>query len=323
MIETLRVRHLKNPTRLAVECRFAPAFDALDAGNFAREIEALTVAARRRGASFEGLADAALARQASLALLRGAQTPAEHRALLPAGLAAALLERLGGGGALEVGFDAGARRLTMAFSGAGDFAPSFAMLYSLSLLRTLGKRPGPEPRLAQLLEVAQVFFGSQDAPKEEDALLGGLSGQVPQEALGSFVNFIHPHPDYAGNLIYRILLLEDNRTLAEILGDMLASFGFVVCPAYDGVAGLARLEDEAFDLVLSDIQMPRLDGMSLLKVLRGLKLELPVILMTGYTGIWEKERALRQGAVDFLPKPFAMEELLAAVRRALEKQPAG
>jgi len=320
MIESLRLAASNEPRRATVDCRFAPEFGQLDEERFDAALEALVRAAVERGADVAELPRATRERHRGLALLRGAEEPAERRALLPAALAGALLDHFGGAGALEVELDAAARGLRMTFSDCADFVPTFAMLYSVSFLRTLGRRPRPEPRLVQLLETAQLFFLGEDSLSDEEALLGSLGGRVPQEALNSFVNFIHPHADYAGNLIHRILLLEDNRTLAEILGDMLSSFGYVVCPAYDGVAGLERLENEAFDLVLSDIQMPRLDGMSLLKVLRGMDLDLPVILMTGYTGIWEKDRAIQQGAVDFLPKPFAMEELLAVVQRALARK---
>lgn len=322
MIETLSLRQLDPPRRTAVECRFSAGETAPDEAAFIDGLRALQRLATGRSAAFAGMAEAVRDRHAGLCLLRGADDPAARRVLLPAALAAELLERLQSPGALELETDSTGERLTMAVSGAGDFVPGFAMLYSLSFCRSLVRWSGPEPRLAQLLEVAQLFFLSEYSLGEEDEVLGGLEGQVSSEALNSFVNFIHPHPDHVGNLLSRILLIEDNRTLAEILSDMLSSFGYVVCPVHDGIAGLTRLEREPFDLVVSDIQMPRLDGMNLVKVLGGLKLELPVILMTGYTGIWEKERALRQGAVDFLPKPFAMEELLAAVSRALQRSTA-
>lgn len=322
MIESLSLRHVHEPRRTVVECRFSEAAGRIEEAAFFAGLDSLVALAGERAASFEDLGPSTAARHEALCLLQGCASDELRRALLPAALSAELLERLRGDGALEIELEPDGRGLTQSFSEASHFVPGFAMLYSASYCRSLERWFGPEPRLAQLLEVAQLFFLSEYSLSKEDEVLGGLEGQVPSEALNSFVNFIHPHPDHAGNLLRRILLIEDNRTLAEILGDMLSSFGYVVCPVYDGVAGLARLEQEPFDLVLSDIQMPRLDGLGFVKMLGELRLELPVILMTGYTGIWDREQVLKKGAVDFLPKPFAMEDLLAAVSRALVRKPA-
>lgn len=207
---------------------------------------------------------------------------------------------------------------TIRLAGRGHLVHSFSLLYSLSLFQSYWRSGLVEPRLVEMLELADLFFrtGTRlDSPEQE--LRGELGQGFTQEALNSFINFLNPDPDRSGNLGIKILLLEDNRDLAEIICDMLASYSYVACPAYDGLAGLDRLERESFDLIVSDIQMPRLDGMGLLRMLNNLKLEIPVILMTGYASIWQEQQVLQEGAAGYLQKPFGMKDLLQSVEKAL------
>ncbi len=246
--------------------------------------------------------------------------PGDHTetGLLLAACASVLADRFGGSGSpLEARQEPG-HEVVLRFSPVIDFLHAYSMLYSIDLFHSIWNQNKADQRLVQLLEVGHLFFLNEYSLGDgEDNLFNGLGGHFPQEVLNSFVNLIHPHPEHAENLLRKILLLEDNRELAEIVSDMLSSFGYVVCVAYDGLEGLDRIECESFDLVVSDIQMPKLDGIGFMRVLKNLKPEIPVILTTGYTGIWEEEYVLRNGAVAFLPKPFRMENLISAVNQVL------
>jgi CheY-like chemotaxis protein len=255
---------------------------------------------------------------AAYELLHGQSGGPVRAALFTAALSAALMRRLGGGEP-SLSFSRQGEAARLLFQPGGDFVHSFSLLYSASFLHYFWLEGAVEPRMSQLLDVAEMFF-----LKHAGDVLGGLPGlewQFPQETLNSFVNLIHPHPQHLGNLLVKILLLEDNRELGEIIADMLSSFSYVVCQAPDGISGLGRLERERFQLILSDIQMPRLNGMGLLKALRNLHIDVPVILTTGFTGIWQEEQALQQGAVAYLAKPFGMGELIRIVEQALSGRP--
>ncbi len=114
-----------------------------------------------------------------------------------------------------------------------------------------------------------------------------------------------------------ILVVEDENDLREILADFLVSKGARVSSAQDGVEALSLLNLESFHLVLSDIQMPRRDGISLLEEA---KLSLPVIpkfmFMTGYT-TYSEESVLALGAVKLLSKPFLFDKLLTTISSAV------
>jgi len=266
--------------------------------------------------------DADLEQQQVMAhLMNGSPTGPAQWALFAASLATCLQRRLGGEDP-DYRLESGESGPRLTFPGGGGCRPSFCLLYSVAFLHDLWLDGAVEPRQTQLLEVADLFFRNGAVDRESPMGLPGLDTQFPLEVLNSFVNLVHPHPRHLGNQLVKILLLEDNHELGEIIADMLSSVGFVVCQASDGVSGLGRLERERFQLILSDIQMPRLNGIGLLKALRNLHMDVPVILTTGFTGVWQEEQVLQQGAVAFLPKPFGMAELIRVVDQALAGAPA-
>ena len=114
----------------------------------------------------------------------------------------------------------------------------------------------------------------------------------------------------------RILIVEDDAGLAEALSDSISDAGYVVVSAANGAAALRLLATEApFELVISDVQMEPVDGWQLLSRVRGQHPHLPVLLMTAYGSIEQAVRALHEGAVDFLAKPFEESALLAKITR--------
>ncbi len=119
-----------------------------------------------------------------------------------------------------------------------------------------------------------------------------------------------------------VMVVEDDAALREALCDTLQLAGYSVTAADDGRAALDLLERQDIALVVSDIQMERLDGLSLLKHLKIRRAELPVLLMTAYGTVPQAVQAMREGAADYLMKPFDAEVLVNMVGRYLPA-PAG
>lgn len=111
----------------------------------------------------------------------------------------------------------------------------------------------------------------------------------------------------------KILLVEDERQLAGHVARALAGAGHVVTVAHDGEEGLSRAKSDRFDLLVLDWNLPGRDGLSILREVRREKLPARVMLLTARGEVSDRVAGLEAGADDYLPKPFAMEELLARV----------
>lgn len=119
----------------------------------------------------------------------------------------------------------------------------------------------------------------------------------------------------------RILVVDDEETIREVVSSTLTSAQFQTCQAANGVEALALLDSgEEFDLVLSDLMMAEMDGIALLERTKERFPSMPVVMVTAVHDIQVALQALRNGAYDYLLKPFEREQLLATVRRALEKR---
>jgi len=117
-----------------------------------------------------------------------------------------------------------------------------------------------------------------------------------------------------------ILVVEDDAELCSALCDTLALAGYATETADNGAQALDLLGRKTIDLVITDIQMPGMDGHTLLKQIKARWAELPVMLMTAYGSIQMAVEAMRDGAVDYLSKPFEAEVLAAMVGRYLNPQ---
>ena len=115
----------------------------------------------------------------------------------------------------------------------------------------------------------------------------------------------------------RILVVDDEESMREFLRILLEKEGHEVSTAEDGEAGLHQAMDREADLVISDIRMPRLDGVGLLTRLREHGLETPVILVTAYASRDAAIQAMKQGAFDYITKPFKIDEIRLVIHRAL------
>ena len=112
-----------------------------------------------------------------------------------------------------------------------------------------------------------------------------------------------------------VLVVEDDLALQEALSDTLELAGYDVAVASDGRAALSILDTQAVDMVVSDVQMKPMDGVTLLKHLKQRRADLPMLLMTAYGSIEKAVEAMRDGAVDYLVKPFEAEVLVNTVSR--------
>ncbi|MCW8987722.1 MAG: sigma-54 dependent transcriptional regulator [Gammaproteobacteria bacterium] len=117
-----------------------------------------------------------------------------------------------------------------------------------------------------------------------------------------------------------ILVVEDDHALAEALQDTLVTAGYNVALAENGRLALAQLEEARVDLIVSDINMPQMSGDALLKRVKALYPDIPVMLMTAYGTIEQAVDAMRDGAVDYMVKPFEAEVLINMVSRYVGEQ---
>ena len=111
-----------------------------------------------------------------------------------------------------------------------------------------------------------------------------------------------------------ILVVEDERRLAQVVRKVLEEEGHTVDVAHDGEEGLAMAMDGSHDVVLLDVLLPGIDGFEVCRSLRANRVDTPVLLLTALDGIEDRVRGLDAGADDYLPKPFAFQELLARLR---------
>lgn len=114
-----------------------------------------------------------------------------------------------------------------------------------------------------------------------------------------------------------LLVVDDEKIVRESLRDILELEGYAVHVAADGEAALRKLQDVPVDLVITDIMMPGMDGISLLRAIRSASHSLPVIIITGNPTQDTTLEALREGASDYIAKPFSSREVLASTARAL------
>ena len=111
-----------------------------------------------------------------------------------------------------------------------------------------------------------------------------------------------------------LLLVEDERRLAQVVRRVLEEEGHTVDLAHDGEDGLAMARDGSHDVIVLDVLLPGMDGIDLCQTLRRERLDTPVLLLTALDGVDDRVRGLDAGADDYLPKPFAFQELLARLR---------
>jgi DNA-binding response OmpR family regulator len=121
----------------------------------------------------------------------------------------------------------------------------------------------------------------------------------------------------------RILLIEDEARIRAFVARGFEAEGYIVDGTEDGHDGLTRALSGACDLVILDLMLPGIDGMTLLRELHARAPELPVVILSARSELSTKLRSFELGAVDYLPKPFSLDELLARVRVQLRSTRGG
>ena len=118
----------------------------------------------------------------------------------------------------------------------------------------------------------------------------------------------------------KILLVDDERGLVTAMTEILKRHNYSVDVAYNGQDGLDSALSGIYDLVILDVMMPKLDGFSVLKILRDNKVDTPVLMLTAKSEISDKIGGLNLGADDYITKPFDTDELLARIRALLRRK---
>ncbi len=118
----------------------------------------------------------------------------------------------------------------------------------------------------------------------------------------------------------RILVVEDEKELAAIICKGLRENGYSVDVAHDGEEGLYMAENYPADVVVLDIMLPGMDGLSVLKAMRRKGIKTPVVILTARDALTDKIKGLDAGADDYVTKPFAFGELLARIRSLLRRR---
>ena len=122
------------------------------------------------------------------------------------------------------------------------------------------------------------------------------------------------------NMENRILIVDDEQSMRELLSIMLRKEGYAVVTAENGEKALAAIQTDIFDLVITDLKMPNMDGLSLLRAIKESSPDIIVIMMTAFGTMEGAERARSLGAYDYIGKPFNNDEIKLVIQNALEKR---
>ena len=117
----------------------------------------------------------------------------------------------------------------------------------------------------------------------------------------------------------RLLLVEDDTMIGEAVLDQLRAEHYAVDWVRDGEMALTALQSQTYDLVLLDLGLPRVDGLEVLRSLRGRKLRVPVLIATARDSVQQRVQGLDAGADDYILKPYDLDELLARIRALLRR----
>jgi response regulator RpfG family c-di-GMP phosphodiesterase len=118
----------------------------------------------------------------------------------------------------------------------------------------------------------------------------------------------------------RVLIVDDEKFIRDILADFLGMEGYLVRTAEDGAAALNELDHARYDLIISDLKMPRMGGIELLEAIATHAPHALTVIMTGFGTVETAIDAMKRGAYDYILKPFKVEEVIHVVQRGLEKQ---
>ena len=118
----------------------------------------------------------------------------------------------------------------------------------------------------------------------------------------------------------RILVVDDEKVIREILSDFLSLEGYLVRAVEDGAEALKELQRRSYNLVISDLKMPNMGGLELIERITSLQIPVLTVIMTGFGTVETAIEAMKQGAYDYILKPFKVEEVVHIVQRGLDRQ---
>ena len=118
----------------------------------------------------------------------------------------------------------------------------------------------------------------------------------------------------------KILVVDDEQSLREVMSIMLKRAGYAVTEASDGEEAIGEVNKEIYDLVITDLRMPKADGMDVLRAVKSSSPETVVLVVTAFATADSAVEAMKQGAYDYLTKPFQVDEVQMIIRNALEKR---
>jgi len=123
--------------------------------------------------------------------------------------------------------------------------------------------------------------------------------------------------------VFRLLVVDDEAIVGKRLSQVFSKMGFEIETYTEATTAMAAMAEKPFDVVVTDLKMDGMDGMEVLKRVRGMNPHTQVIIITGYALPETAELARQQGVFEFLAKPFRLDELKQAIFRALEYQKKG
>ncbi len=123
-----------------------------------------------------------------------------------------------------------------------------------------------------------------------------------------------------GAIKAKILVIDDEQIVHESCNRILTEEGYEVKNAFTGQEGFKKIEEEQFDLVITDLKMPGISGMEALKKIKKDNPNIGIVMVTGYSTAETAVEAMKLGAFDYLPKPFTPDELISVINKAVEKK---
>lgn len=151
------------------------------------------------------------------------------------------------------------------------------------------------------------------APIDRDAVREAVAEKLAAEAAEPVEYYLHPDSP-------RILVVDDEKVIRDILSDFLKEEGYAVTPVADGVEAFEELHRASYNLVISDLKMPNMGGLELVQKITEESIPVLTVIMTGFGTVETAIEAMKRGAYDYILKPFKVEEVVHIVQRGLDRQ---
>jgi response regulator RpfG family c-di-GMP phosphodiesterase len=150
-------------------------------------------------------------------------------------------------------------------------------------------------------------------PINRDAVREAVAEKLAAEAAEPVEYYLHPDNP-------RILVVDDEKVIRDILADFLKEEGYAVTTVEDGAAAVEELHRSSYNLVISDLKMPKMGGLELVQKITEESLPVLTVIMTGFGTVETAIEAMKRGAYDYILKPFKVEEVVHIVQRGLDRQ---